>query len=281
MVDGAGAAVQRRMLARRLRVLRERAGLTIEAAAPKLYWSPSKLSRIETDQQGIDVHGVKSMLDLYCVESDEWAEMVALAIETRRRGWWRAYGIGDNSYIGFEAEAARLQTFTLAYVHGLLQVPSYSAALFRASPLARSDAALEREVAVRMMRQRRLTAVDDDLHLAAIVAEAALHNPIGGPAVLREQLDHLLMAAELENVTLQVLPIAVGAHAALASGFTVLNFGDIGEPEMAYVEHALGAVQMEKADDVAMAKLAYDQLRSLALDPATSQAVIERAADRI
>lgn len=281
MVTPSGSAVQRRMLARQLRVLRERAGLTLEAAAPKLYWSASKLSRIENGQQAIDVHGVRSMLDLYGAIDDEWAELTALAVECRRQGWWKAYGIGDNSYIPLEAEATRLHSFTLAYVHGLLQIASYSAALFQASPLARSTSALEREVAVRMLRQQRLTAAEDDLQLVTVIAEAALHNPIGGPAVLREQLDHLVMAAELDNVSLQVLPTAVGAHPALASGFTVLNFGDIGEPDTAYVEHSLGAVQLEKEEDVALARLKFDQLRSLALDPDASQALIERATRQV
>ena len=221
------------------------------------------------------------MLDLYCVELDEWAELTDLAIESRRRGWWQAYGIGDNSYIGFESEAAQVQIFTLAYMPGLLQIAAYSEALFLASPIVRRQVALEREVAVRMMRQARLTAAEDDLQLVAVVAEAALQQPVGGRAVLRDQLDHLLMTSELDNVTLQVLPTEVGAHPALASGFSVLNFGDIGEPDIAYVEHSLGAVQLEKEEDVALARLKFGQLRSLALAPAASQALIEGAADRI
>jgi hypothetical protein len=152
------------------------------------------------------MHGLKSMLDLYGVGGDEWTELIELAVTTRRLGWWRTYGIGDNSYVGLEAEAARVQVFTLAYMPGLLQVAPYSEALFLASPLVRSTNALEREVAVRMKRQQRLTAVEDDLELVALVAEAALHVPVGGRAVLREQLDHLLMASDLDNVTLQVLP---------------------------------------------------------------------------
>ena len=79
-------------------------------------------------------------------------------------------------------------------------------------------------------------------------------------------------------MTLQVLPTAIGAHAALASGFSVLSFGDLGEPDMAYVEHALGAVHLEKEEDVALARLKFDQLRSLALAPAASQELIRRAA---
>ncbi|MCO1657393.1 helix-turn-helix domain-containing protein [Pseudonocardia humida] len=85
-----GSVVRRRMLARRLRVLRERAGLPLDSAAAPLYWSGSKLHRIETGQQPVDVHGFKSMLDLYGVGGDEWTELMALAVETRRHGWWRS-----------------------------------------------------------------------------------------------------------------------------------------------------------------------------------------------
>jgi hypothetical protein len=131
-----------------------------------------------------------------------------------------------------------------------------------------------------MIRQRRLTAVEDDLELVAVVAEAALHNPIGGRDVLREQLDHLLMASDLENVTLQVLPTSVGAHSALASGFTVLNFGELREPDIAYVEHTLGAVTMDKTPDVERARVCFDRLRAEAAGLADSLALLRRALDQ-
>lgn len=278
MASRNGSSVRRRILGRRLRLLREAAGLTLEEAAPQLEWSASKLSRIEIAQQAVDVHGVKSMLDLYDAGGDQWTELTELARAARRRGWWRRYGIGDNSYVGFETEATQVQEFTVGYVPGLLQVAEYSQALFHASPVRRTAADVEREVAVRTIRQRRLTSVDDELRLVAIVAEVVLHTPIGGPAVLRAQLDHLVMAAELDTVSLQVLPTAVGAHTAVASGFMVLSFGDLGEPDMAYVEHALGAVHLEKEEDVALARMKFDQLRSLALAPAESLGLIRRAA---
>ena len=109
MTERNGSVVRRRILGRQLRLLREQAGFTLEAAAPVLDWSVSKLSRIETAQQSIDVHGVRSMLDLYDVGGDRWGELVALTRETRRKGWWRAYKLGDMSYVGFEAEACRVQ----------------------------------------------------------------------------------------------------------------------------------------------------------------------------
>lgn len=280
MSAGNGSSVRRRILARTLRELREQAGLTLEEAAPALYWSVSKLSRIEIAQQVADVHGVKSMLDLYRVGGERWGELVRLAHETSERGWWRAYGLGDNSYVGFETEAEQVQEFAAGFVPGLLQTGEYSEALFRASPVRRTAADLERDVAVRMIRQKRLTSATDELRLGAVVAESVLHNPVGGRAVLAAQLDHLVMAAELDNVTLQVLPAGGGAHASLASGFTLLSFGDLGEPDIAYVEHALGAVHLQNREDVALARLKFDQLLARALDPAQSQALVERVADQ-
>ncbi|MDQ2707306.1 MAG: helix-turn-helix domain-containing protein [Actinomycetota bacterium] len=93
--------VRRRILARQLRLLREQAGLTLEEAAPKLDWSAATLSRIETAQQSVDVHGVRSMLDLYDVGGDRWTELIELTRQTKQRGWWQSYGLGKQAiYVG-------------------------------------------------------------------------------------------------------------------------------------------------------------------------------------
>jgi hypothetical protein len=87
-------------------------------------------------------------------------------------------------------------------------------------------------------------------------------------------------AAALPTVTLQVLTTATGAHPALGSGFVVLSFGDLGEPDMAYIEHALGHTHFEKGAAVARARLVFDQLRSIALPPAESVGLIKQVADQ-
>lgn len=275
MAERNGSVVRRRVLARQLRLLREESGLTLEAAAPALDWSVSKLSRIETAQQAVDVHGVKSMLDLYDAGGDRWTELVTLAREARQRGWWQAYVRGERySYVGYETEACRVRDFTTNYVPGLLQLPDYCRALFLGSAVPRSDTELEAAIAVRRIRQERLRSSGNPLQLEAIIDEPALHRPVGGTAVHRIQLDHLLVAADLPTVTLQVVPISAGAHQALASGFTLLSFGDLGEPDLAYVEHSLGAVYIEKEAEVAGASVSFDHLRSVALDPVQSVELI-------
>ncbi|OZM79029.1 helix-turn-helix transcriptional regulator [Pseudonocardia sp. MH-G8] len=273
-----GSMIRRRILARQLRLLREGAGLTLEEAAPKLHFSVSKLCRIENAQVVIDIHWVKSMLDLYDVGGSRWTELMEIAQEAMQPGWWKAYGLGNSSYIAFETEARRAQSFSLGYVPGVLQIAEYARALMRAVPVRRTAEQLESEVAARLHRQARLTSRENPLELVTVIDEGALRRPIGGTHVWHRQLDRLVELAGLDTVDLRVLPTEVGAHAALASEFTILNFGDLGEPDMAYVEHTLGALSLDKDGDVTRARLTFECVQSDALDPAASVELIRRLA---
>jgi transcriptional regulator with XRE-family HTH domain len=179
--------VRRRVLGKQLRQLREQAGLTLEEAAPKLHFSVSKLSRVENAQVVIDIHWVKSMLDVYDAGGARWTELLELAEEANQPGWWQAYGLGNNSYIAFETEATRVLDFTVTYVPGLLQTADYARALMRAVAVPRTAEQLENEIAARMHRQQRLTSEGNHLELVAVIDEPALHRPVGGDAVLRER----------------------------------------------------------------------------------------------
>jgi hypothetical protein len=142
----------------------------------------------------------------------------------------------------------------------------------------RTPQRLDQEIAARLHRQRRLTSLEHPLELVAVVDEAALRRPVGGADVLHAQLIHMAELAELDSVTLHVLPEAIGAHAALVSGFIILHFGELGEPDIAYVEHALGALTLDKEGEVARARLAFERVLSDALDPAESLELIRRLA---
>jgi hypothetical protein len=221
------------------------------------------------------------MLDLYGVGGDQWDELIEMTREVRRKGWWRAYGMGDNAYVGFENEASRAHEFTLLYFPGLLQIPEYSRALFVAAGVHRTPNELADQVAVRTIRQRRLTSEEHPLELLAVVDEAALQRTVGGPEVQRAQLRHVISATVLPSVTLLVLPASAGAHAGMASAFTILSFDHLGEPDIVYVEHAVGAIQLEKDADVSRARMVFDRLRSAALDPDESVARLREAAAQL
>jgi transcriptional regulator with XRE-family HTH domain len=276
-----GSTVPRRQLARRLRLLREEAGLTLEEAAPALDWSTSKLSRIENAQQRVDTHGVRSMLDLYGVGGEQWGELIDLTRMAWQQGWWRAYGRGDGAgYVPLESAATLVRDFTVCYVPGLLQTADYARAIFEASLVRRTSEQLENNIAVRMIRQQRLTSLDDPLELVAIIDESVLLRPVGGRSVMAAQLDRLIEASALDTVTLQVLPMSVGAHPAMESVLTILSFGELNEPDVAYVEHPMGPVHLHREREVARATLVFDRLRSDALSPADSVALIRRVREQ-
>jgi hypothetical protein len=269
--------LQQRRLAKALRRLREDARLSLEEAAPKLDWSASKLGRIETAQQGVDVHGVRSMLDLYNVGGAQWTEIVELTREARRKGWWHAYGVSNAGFLALETDAAVVYSYQLGNVPGLLQTADYARAVFRGSRPQRTEAELDHHVQMRLFRQRRLTA-DPLLELAAIVDETVLRRPIGGVEVMRGQLRHLVSQAALPSVSFQILPVSVGVHQGMNGAFSVLGFADPDEPAVAYTEDAVKAVHVDKEAEVRGYKLVFDQLRSEALSPRDSVALLEQLA---
>ena len=262
-----GSVIRRRQLARELRQLREAAGYTLDAAAALLEWSTSKLSRIENGLQSIDIHSVRGMLDLYDLGGDRAAYIQDLTRAARRRGWWKAYGVHDLGYVPLEVEASLVREVSQCYIPGLLQTSDYSRAVLSIATLPRSPDALEKDLAVRMRRQLRLTSDDEPLELVAVLDESVLLRPVGGPAVMRAQLEHLLICAELSTVTVQVLPLRIGAHQGLDGSFTILSFGDYDEPDLVYAEHAVGSTQTDKETEVARATLAFERLRAAALSP--------------
>jgi DNA-binding XRE family transcriptional regulator len=262
-------------LARQLRLLRERSSLTQDEAAVQLDFSASKLGRIENGQQDIDVHWVRSMLDLYNAPED-WSRLISLARLARQRGWWRGYGLDDRGYVPLEASATLVREFNVTVVPGLLQTAEYAWALFGSKLVGSSTQERERDVEVRMVRQRRLHSEDDPLQFVTILDESVLHRPVGGLEVLHHQLAHLVIATELDTVCLQVLPTQAGAHPGLDGTFYLLNFGDLGAPDLAYVEHVAGSVHLEKDEEVSRCNLAFERLRSAALSPSDSVELIER-----
>ena len=279
--DRGGVRIQgtlrQRQLARTLRRLREQAGLSLEEAAPKLDWSTNKLGRIETAQQGVDVHGVRSMLDLYNVGGAEWAEILDMTREARKKDEWHAYGISDHGYVRLEVDAAVVHNYQLAYVPGLLQTAEYARAVFRSFRPPRTEAELDHHVRVRLVRQRRLTE-NPPVELVAVVDETVLRRPVGGVEVMRDQLRHLASHAALPSVCFQVVPLSVGAHQGMNGSFTVVGFAEPGEPAIAYMENAVSATHVHEEAEVHAYKLVFDQLRSEALSPHDSVALVERLA---
>lgn len=269
---------RRRRLARRLRQMREQAGLTLEDAAPKLDKTRSSLGRVETGQSRADVHLIRSMMDIY----DHYdPDLLDLARAANRPGWWTKYGIDGRGFIGMETEAATEFELSLLHIPGLLQTEGYMRALFASGLAAVQGVQKGDGVAARLHRQNRLTDGEFPLDLVAILDESTLRKEVGGVEVMRAQLRHLIGQADLPSVTLQVLRNSDGAHVGMDGAFILLAFPDDEDLDVLYVNYIGGALHIEKSEEVAVARLAFDLLRSEALSPADSVAFIERVGNEL
>jgi transcriptional regulator with XRE-family HTH domain len=238
----------------RLRRLRTEMGMTREEAAEAIRASEWKIHRLENGQVGFKDRDIVDLLQLYEVtDPEEVAEFVTLAREANTPGWWRHYGdllpSWFRTYVDLEAAATLIRSYEAQFVPGLLQTDDYMRAVVQGAHLDDSGEEMGRRVRLRMARQTLLTQ-EHPPRLWAVVDEAALRRPVGGREVMRGQLERLLEASRLPNVTLQVLPFAAGAHPGMVGSFSILRFGDQELPDLVYLEHLASASYLSKSEEV-------------------------------
>ena len=274
-----------RRLRHELRRFREEADLTHGEVARRLEWSASKVSRIETGQSRAQTGDVRDMLEVYGVTDQATIEaLVQLAREARRRGWWTRYTdvLGSGTYVGLEAEAATIHTYESMFVPGLLQTEDYARAVVRAWQARPDPDALERAVTARMARQEIFDRPDPP-EIWAVLDEAVISRPVGGPEVMRAQLHHLIEVSTRPNspLTLQMLPFAVGAHPGMDGTFVVLDFHAPKDPPIVYLETATDGLYLEERTDIERYTLRFSHLVARALGPDESRTMIAGLAQRM
>lgn len=277
MAERRSPTLRRRRLSAELRRLRAESGLTLVEVAKQADWSEAKQRWIE-DAQWVrpNPRDVKDLLDIYGVaDKRHREELLKWAREGRQKDWWHAYremlSERYSTYIALEAEAEEVATFELAVVPGLAQTEAYARALVKAGPTELNDAEIEKRVEVRAERQQILEG-EDAVRLSMVIDEAALRRQVGGPDVMREQLQRLIEMAEQPGVIVQILPYSVGAHPATGGPFTVLFFG--ADRPAAYVPTIAGELLLEEGKDVSGYERVFRRLNALALSPEDTIAML-------
>jgi transcriptional regulator with XRE-family HTH domain len=251
---GGGPTVQRMLVGAKLRRLRTDLGLSREEAAEAIRASEWKIHRLENGQVGFKERDLVDLLARYQVSDPaEVDELLAMAREANAPGWWQRYGDvlpqWFRAYVDLESAATLIRTYEGQFIPGLLQTDDYMRAVIHGAHLDESAEEVGRRVRLRMARQTLLTR-EHPPRLWAVVDEAALRRPVGGREVMRGQVERLIEAAKLPNVTLQVLGFDSGAHPAMVGSFSVLRFPDQELPDVVYLEHLTSASYLNKPDEV-------------------------------
>jgi transcriptional regulator with XRE-family HTH domain len=255
---------------------RKRAGMTMAQAAKALGCSGAKVGHLESGRNQQQPADVTALLRCYRADRADIDRLASLAGNADQQTWWAPWTevVPDwlRTFVGLEGLAAHVADYSTAVFPALLQTEDYSLGVTAGNIRVRPDHN-ERMVALRMDRQKRLFSKKEPLRLTAIIEEAVLDRPIGGPEAMRGQFEHLIAMSGHDNVEIRVLPTSVGTHDALIGPFNVLDFAQA--QSIGYVEVLNGALYVQDQDQVDGYARAVRRLREIALSPADSVAAIE------
>ncbi|MFE4612346.1 helix-turn-helix domain-containing protein [Streptomyces niveus] len=254
----------RQMLAKELARLREESGKSLATLGEETTYDRAYLHKLETGAR-VGSPGVIAALSAAYGAGDRLTMLWQLARED-------AFADKYKRFMELEAKATVQYAYSVGAIHGLLQTEGYAREVFEATR-PRDENELAEEVAARLGRQDLLRR-EDAPHFRAVLDESVLRRKTRDPKEWVRQLEHLLEASRLPNVTLQVLPFEAGPHALLGTSVTILWLPD--GRAVAYTEDAHSGKLIEDPSEVEKLRLSYDLLRDLALSPRDSVAFIER-----
>ncbi|MGW8554159.1 helix-turn-helix domain-containing protein [Streptomyces tubercidicus] len=248
---------------------REDAGLTQEALGHAVFVSGGYIGQFE---QAIR----KPQLDV-ATRIDEVLQTDGFFERT-----WRKL-IDDQRYPDYFAATAELEPlatkiceFESMIVPGLLQTAAYAQALTLANSPFATDAYIEKTVHARLDRAIILKQAAQPLYWA-VLHEAVLRVPVGGPDVMAEQLAHITRLARERRILVQILPFTAGACALMGRMLTLMEFEDA--PPTSYTEAVYSGNLLDDPAVVKRVQQDYDLVRAAALSPEASRALIESAAE--
>jgi transcriptional regulator with XRE-family HTH domain len=278
--------VRRRRLAAELRRLRERAGFIGEEVARLLGWSTSKISRLERAQTAVKRTDLRRLLELYRVDPRRREELLALAEESQPSGRLKAISARlpgvHAEFLNVEAEAESVWNWEPQIVPGLLQTEDYARAVMLGwhSMFTEPPSEIERRVEARRLRQQSLQR-DPPLQLSVVIDESVLHRKLEEASIMRTQLQHIVEASRLPNISVRILPLK-SDHPVAVGAFTYVKFPqlhDVPLNDIVTFEHLTGTNQFEDQDETYKYSVVFRALEESSLDIEHSREELVRVAN--
>jgi transcriptional regulator with XRE-family HTH domain len=280
VAEDANPTVRQRELALRLRELRLALGLTVEQVGAELLCSATKISRIETAARRASLRDIRDLCRVYGVADP--GPLMELGRRAREPGWWSRFDdLSLDPFIGLEQEAAAITSYTMYWVPGLLQTAEYAAAIVRGIVRKIDSRVLADRVEARLLRQKRLESAHPPRY-RALVDEAVFHRQVGGPQVMKAQLDKILTWGAMDRGSIQVIAFAAGAHASSDAAFDLFEFGEnTRQSPVVFVETFMGGYYYERPVEIERYREAIEYLREEALSRQDSLALIASIRDQL
>jgi transcriptional regulator with XRE-family HTH domain len=272
MIDGR-STVRSREVGYALRTAMERANFSGKRLADQLGWSESRMSRVLTGRLETTEVEVSAILALVGITGDRREQLLRMTREQDSLGWVPAEqsrALGEH-----QRKAMRISDFHASFIPYLLQTEEYARAIVSRMVNVPFDS-IEEHVSARIADQVVFTR-DRSPHCVFYIHELALHLPIGGYAVMSEQLHHLLRMSVRSYVKVRLIPASIGAHAGLAGSCTLMEFNDF-EP-IVYLDEEVGGHFIEGPEEIVAYQRVFAGLAAVALDESSSKDIISSLAE--
>jgi transcriptional regulator with XRE-family HTH domain len=285
-VDDAPVLPRRRLRAE-LKKARQHSGLTQGEVASRLYWSESKVIRIESGASGVSVTDLKALLNLYGVTDPGQVDLlVKLAQAARKRSPWGAYrDVAPQSLlqlIEYESVASAIKQFETIFIPGILQTEDYARVVIEnyyhdEQP---ESGRLRALVDLRLQRNALFdSAGAPSFHF--MLDEAVVRRLVGGASVMRRQLRRLIEVADKPNVVVDIIPFSAGLNPGMRSPFEIIEFSDLSESDIVFMESRRGDIISDVTEETLSYRKAFKELRKASLGPRDSLTRLARIADEM
>ena len=277
--------VPRRLLARRLVELRESTGLTRDAAAELAEIGRQTLWRLENGRTSeVKKPTIRALCRVYEVEDEDLSNLLWLADESRKEGWWQAYSdaILPNSdlFISLEQSASRIISFQLTLIPGLAQTADYRRAMALDYRPKLDCEQIDQHVELLIKRQECLNDSATPKALDIRISEATLRHRIGGPSVMQAQARHLYELSMRPNVSVRIIPLSHEGYLGLQiNSFVMLEFPRhlnpmLTQTPVVYIENYAGALYLDKPIEIEKYRHALSDIEAAALDEPRSRELL-------
>ena len=258
----ASPTVAQWQLGRELHQLRAQHRLTITQVAKVLEVTTSTVSRWEAAERVPREKELRQLTRHYELPEQEAESLLQLRRQAGKRGWWQSYDLEQRygTFIGLEASASEIEAYTSTVVTGLFQTENYARAIISGVDSSVTADELERQIEVRHERVSQ-NLDEGGPNMWVILGESAVRQQVGGMAVMREQITHLLELSEHPKITLQVIPHEAGAHVGMVvPTFMILRLPQNGLSTV-YVEGYRSNLFLENSEDLRSHEMIFNQLR--------------------
>jgi transcriptional regulator with XRE-family HTH domain len=274
-------SIQRKRLRTELRRAREAAGMRQGDVAKAMDWSPSKLIRIEGGQVNISTNDLRALLNHYEIkDSRRTTNLLELAKTSRGTSFYDQYNAvlkpGFREYLAYEGLASVIRQYDPVLIPGALQTEEYARAILEDSAGLSADG-IESAWAVRQHRQEAVHEREDPPEMSFVLDEAVLRRMVGGGSrTMVRQLERLKEYAASPNITLRVLPFAVGAHPGMSGNFILLEFDQADLDDLVHLESVDDITIRDDAEQIARYLDRFERLEALSLSPEDSVVFLDK-----